>query len=296
MLYPFLIVALFTIFSIYFWKHKRELKNLLITLDDFELRLKEEKSLLETKIEERTKELKSAQMKEMSHFRQLAEFGLLSSGLFHELANPITAINLNIEQMSDTCRQNPHWQIFDNNIEKTIKAARKMGNFLNSVRKQIAKQEEKSHFSLNQEIEEVLEILEFKANRYMVSLIFETDKEFFLFNNQVKFHQLASNLISNAIDSYNKAEIKENKSVIISLKEIGYEIIFSIKDNGCGLSQELQEKIFEPFFSTKDFNHGIGIGLTLVKSITENDFNGQIEIKSSLDKGTKFIVHLPTTL
>lgn len=289
-------VLIFAIFSFLLWKKCREIKALIKDLNNSKLKLKEEKKLLEIKIEARTKELEKIKLKEISHFRQLAEFGLLSSGLFHELANPITAITLNIEQMNKACHQNPNWKIFGNNIERTIRAVKKMGNFLNSVRKTIAKQEEKSYFSLNQEIEEVLEILEFKANKNSVSLIFETNKEFFLFNNPVKFYQLVSNLISNAIDSYEKIKSTENKNIFISLEEIGYEIVFSVKDNGCGLSKELQEKIFEPFFSTKNFNNGTGIGLTLIKSIIENDFNGRIKFQSKLEKGTKFIVFLPRIL
>jgi len=170
-----------------------------------------------------------------------------------------------------------------------------MGSFLTSVRKQITKQEEKSYFSLNKEIEEVMEILDFKARKKKVDLIFNAEKEYFLFNKQVKFYQLVANLISNAIDAYEEKEEK-NKSVVITLdegSEISETIILSVKDNACGLSEELKTKIFEDFFSTKNFTDGTGLGLTLVKSVVENDFKGTIEIESKIGVGSNFIIKIP---
>ncbi|NCT54521.1 HAMP domain-containing histidine kinase [Candidatus Falkowbacteria bacterium] len=286
---------LFFVIATLAWLSNKELEKSLKRARRSEKNLALERNLLEIKVKERTKELKEIQIKELTHFRQLAEFGRLSSGLFHELANPLTAINLNMEQINELCPKNDDWKKFRFNIERVISATKKMGSFLTSVRKQITKQEEKSYFSLNKEIEEVMEILDFKARKKKVDLIFNAEKEYFLFNKQVKFYQLVANLISNAIDAYEEKEEK-NKSVVITLdegSEISETIILSVKDNACGLSEELKTKIFEDFFSTKNFTDGTGLGLTLVKSVVENDFKGTIEIESKIGVGSNFIIKIP---
>ncbi|MBN2854427.1 HAMP domain-containing histidine kinase, partial [Patescibacteria group bacterium] len=285
----FLIIATLT------WLSNKELEKSLKRARRSEKDLALERDLLEIKVKERTKELKEMQIKELAHFRQLAEFGRLSGGLFHELANPLTAISLNIEQINELCPKNDDWEKFRFNIERAVLATKKMGSFLTSVRKQITKQEEKSYFSLNKEIEEVMEILDFKARKKKVDLIFNAEKEYFLINKQVKFHQLVANLISNAIDAY-KDDVEKNKSVVITLDEefeINETIILSVKDNGCGLNEELKTKIFEDFFSTKNFTDGTGLGLTLVKSVVENDFKGEIEIETEIGVGSNFIIKIP---
>ncbi len=283
---------LFLVITILVCISNRALEKSLKKAKQLEKNLTLEKHLLEIEIKEKIKELESPQIKELAHFRQLAEFGRLSGGLFHELANPLTAINLNMEHINELCQKNNEWRKFSLNIERVISAAKKMGIFLTSVRKQIAKQDEKSYFSLNKEIEEVIEILDFKARKKKVDLIFDAQKEYFLFNTQVKFHQLVANLISNAIDAYEQ-ELKKNKNVIITLSEENEKIILSVKDNGCGLSEELKIKIFDDFFSTKSFANGTGLGLALVKSVVENNFQGLIKIESQIGLGSNFIIKLP---
>lgn len=297
------LTILFFVIAILNWLSNKETEKSLKRARKSERELETEKASLEIKVKERTKELEESKIKEITHWRQLAEFGRLSAGLFHELANPLTAINLNMEQINELCKNNPEWERFSKNIERTVNASKKMGSFLSSVRKQITRQEETNHFSLNKEIEEVLDLLEFKAKKNKVDLIFKAENEFFLFNNQIKFHQLVANLVSNAIDSYLEKMDEKNRSVVISLgrglDEIGennsldQKIILSVKDNGAGLSKELQEKVFEEFFSTKSFENGTGLGLALVKSVVEKNYDGKIKIKSEEGKGSEFIIIIP---
>lgn len=284
----FLLIALLS------YSNKRELEKSLARARESEKNLKIERTRLDLKIKEKTDELKKAQLREFSKLRQLAEFGRFSAGLFHELANPLTALNLCMEQMSKECQQNEAWEKFGNNIERSTKAAKKMGIFLKGVKKQLSHREEKTKFSLNNEIEEVLEIIEFKAIKNKVNIVFNANKDFFLYNNSLKFHQIASNLISNAIDSYEKKSLKSD--IIVCLEETPEKIILSVKDKGCGLTIEDVDKIFNPFFSTKDYNNGTGLGLTMVKSITEQDFRGTIVVKSIKDIGTEFIITFPVNI
>ena len=114
-------------------------------------------------------------------------------------------------------------------------------------------------------------------------------EEFEIKNNETLVFRIWQNLIGNAIKF-----TEENGAIHISLQREENSFIFSISDNGIGISDEDKEKIFNPFF-TGDKSHnkdGSGLGLPLVKSIVDK-LNGEISCTSKLNKGTKFIVRLP---
>jgi signal transduction histidine kinase len=88
-----------------------------------------------------------------------------------------------------------------------------------------------------------------------------------------------------------KVVIKTNRTTI-SNKEFA-EII--IEDNGSGIPDEIKQKIFQPFFSTKPSGQGTGLGLSLSREIVETGHNGTLEVESEKGMGTKFIIRLPIT-
>ena len=284
---------IFLIIATLSWLSNREIDKSLKRARKSEAALRQERDLLEIKIEERTKKLKELQLRELSQFHRLAEFGKLSAGLFHELANPLTALNLNIEQISEDCKENSSWSVFGDNLDKATKATKKIGCFISSIKKQVATQDENILFSLNKEIEEAIDIMTFKARQNKTRLYFFADEEFFLLNNPLKFHQIVANLISNAVDSYQNITENKDKEIKIKLKCKNSKIIFSISDRGCGIKEEIKEKIFEAFFTTKDFNHGTGLGLAIIKNIVEKEFKGKIYVLKRKNGGTSFVITLP---
>jgi signal transduction histidine kinase len=289
--------VIFLIIATVSWLSNREIEKSLGRARRSEAALKDERDNLEIRVIEKTQELQQSQLQEMAQFHRLAEFGRLSSGLFHELANPLTALNLNIEQIKESCRTKDSLKKLNENLDKAIKATKKMGEFINSFRKQTSAKEDRSVFSLNQEIEEVLDILNYKARRKKVGLIFSAENNITIFNNSLKFHQIISNLVSNAIDAYPEEATNginnRLREVLIDLAEEEKQIILTISDFGQGIPENLQTKIFEPFFSTKKVHDGTGLGLAIAKEMINKDFGGEIKVKSQLGQGTKFILILP---
>jgi signal transduction histidine kinase len=97
------------------------------------------------------------------------------------------------------------------------------------------------------------------------------------------------NLVTNAIDACSESESGD----LVILKSQGKpdEIVLSVEDNGIGMSDEIQSRLFTRFFSTKATG-GTGLGLPVVKKITE-EHGGTLRIKSELDRGSEFHIHLP---
>lgn len=285
-------IATFGIISIVSWLSSREIEKSLNRARSSESDLKQERDSLEIKVEERTRELKKAQMERMMQLYRFAEFGQLSSGLFHDLVNPLTALSLNLSQVkNESGREDNKSKMY---LIQALAAAKKMEDFIVAVKKQIQKQEIEKNFSLNEEISQVIQIFLYKACKSGVELVFSSAEEVKTYGNPIKFSQAVSNLVSNAIDSYEKLNRSKDKcKIFINLERKDDIISLSVEDFGCGISKEYFERIFDPFFTTKGAEKGTGIGLSSTKSIFEKNFGGSIIVQSEKNKGTKFIISFP---
>jgi signal transduction histidine kinase len=117
-----------------------------------------------------------------------------------------------------------------------------------------------------------------------------------------RLNQVFMNILSNAIDALRQKEIeylksgnkKYDNSIIIYTKVKNEEdVIISIKDNACGITEEVKSRIFDPFFTTKSVGKGTGLGLSISYQIIVDKHKGTIQVNSNLGEGTEFIITLP---
>lgn len=102
-----------------------------------------------------------------------------------------------------------------------------------------------------------------------------------------KINQVFLNLLSNAKDA-----IKDKGKIIIKTYNDNDYVYISIKDNGIGIKEEIKNKIFEPFYTTKEVGKGTGLGLSITYGIIQ-DHKGKIEVFSKEGEGTEFLISLP---
>ena len=108
-----------------------------------------------------------------------------------------------------------------------------------------------------------------------------------------KVNQVFLNIIANAIEAIHAKPIARPKGdIYISTKKVKQKIHISIKDNGIGMTQETVNKIYEPFFTTKEVGKGVGLGMSISYGIIENH-GGTITIESEPNVGTEFLIILP---
>jgi signal transduction histidine kinase len=105
-----------------------------------------------------------------------------------------------------------------------------------------------------------------------------------------KLNQVFLNIITNAVDS-----IEDFGTLHIRTSYENEQVIVSITDTGCGMTEEECNKIFEPFHTTKDVGKGTGLGLFICDRIVD-EHGGRIEVRSAPDQGSEFIIYLPLTL
>ena len=128
------------------------------------------------------------------------------------------------------------------------------------------------------------------SNKLKQGIFIEKDfekKEMPIFCFPGQLNQVFMNILLNAIQAVEGAGI-----IKVGVVEQAENIIISIADNGIGIPEEKKQKIFEPFYTTKDGQEGTGLGLSITYDIIKKH-QGSIEVKDNDPKGTKFIIFLP---
>lgn len=107
-----------------------------------------------------------------------------------------------------------------------------------------------------------------------------------------KLNQVFMNILSNGIQAIKTKPEQGNESITIKTRDMGEEVLISIKDSGPGMSPAVKERIFDPFFTTKDVGEGTGLGLSIVFKVIQKH-RGHISVESEPGKGAEFIIRLP---
>jgi signal transduction histidine kinase len=282
-------VILFALITTVAWLSNREIERSLDRARGSERELKNERDLLEIRVEERTEALRAAQIERIDHLYRFAEFGELASGLFHDLLNLLNVVSLDAEKNG-----------MERGLEKVFSVQKEIELFREAVRKQLQRNdEEEGIFSLKESLEIVIRLLSYRAKQEGIVLILECESggDGTYVGNPFKFHQVCMNLILNAIESFDRSDQRKRMVLVRLIKSDRDSWRLEVADNGSGISADVQAKIFEPFFTTKQGEKkGIGIGLAITKRIIEKDLHGNIEIESDADndgRGTKFIIEFP---
>ncbi len=271
----------------------REIKKSLNKAKASEKLLLLQKKQLEIEIGEEANKLRENRFQRMNELSKAAEFGKLAQGIFHDLMTPLTSIILHTERLDKTSIKDI--ETINNTLKKTAEASHKMAQYIENIKSSIRNEQMKKECFIEQEINDVLDILGYKIRQANISINKNVSDKYSLYADQIKIRQILLNIISNAIDSYNDTD-KEDRTININVSKIDNNLIIKIKDNGCGIKKENIDKIFQPFFSTKDKEKGIGIGLTTVKKIVEEDLYGKIYVYSEENNGTSLNIEIPHTI
>lgn len=108
-----------------------------------------------------------------------------------------------------------------------------------------------------------------------------------------QLNQVFMNVLSNAIDALEEAEIESPTIQIVTRQINDDRVLICISDNGCGIAAETQSKIFDPFFTTKQVGKGTGMGLAISYEIVVQKHRGMLKCYSELGQGTKFWIEIP---
>ena len=219
---------------------------------------------------------------ELRHREKLAFVGQMATSIGHEIRNPLASLKGFTQLQKEKYLQD---QKYFSIMEQEIERIDLIVNDLLLLGKPRSTQFQKS--CVKEIISYVMSITKQLAAQKEISLSVEMDDsipEIECVENQIK--QVFINLIKNGLDSMNNGGM-----FTIQLKQVSRnEISISFIDEGCGINKEDMDKLFTPFYTTKE--DGTGLGLIVTKKIIE-DHQGKIRVESELNKGTKVELILP---
>lgn len=217
---------------------------------------------------------------------RLATIGKFANEVAHEIKNPLQAIRTFVEYLPQKYAEEGFRERFTKVVGGEIE---RIDNFVRQlVGFSRPKPLEFSPVDINQLLDTTLLLLEndFRKNKILIKRnYFKKDIRLLADRNQLK--QVFLNLFLNSLEAMNGT--KPNQLTVETSSE-HHELVVRIADTGCGISKEDLSHLFEPFFTTKE--KGMGIGLTVVKSIIQNH-NGKISLESKLGEGTTVSISLP---
>lgn len=225
---------------------------------------------------------------------KMVALGEMAAGISHEVKNPLTVILGFSKKLSKISEDN---KVDLKKVEYYFKEIHKYGNKIKDIingLNSIMRKSDHDPFvktSISSIVKEVLILVVVKANNLFVSIennISEEQNDITINCRPSQIGQVLLNLLTNSIDAI---ENNEEKWIKINLDVSDKEIVLSIIDSGNGISQEIQEKIFQSFFTTKKLGKGTGLGLGISKSIIEQH-QGELYIDNECPN-TKFCIKLP---
>lgn len=275
-------------FSIAFltWLFNRQMEFSLLRAKRAEAQLVRQNDQLEGKVIKRTRELEKEQLERMQQMYRFAELGHVSTALFHDLANHLSSVSLDIENLHKKTQPEILSRI-DDNIQY-------IDNIVQRVRSQLQGKIKVERFDIKEEVREVARVSAHGAEAMGVTLelIYENDKPIVYRGDILRFRQVIINLISNAIESYKDSKKSGSKRrVVVTVKAARNAITIEISDFGTGIPASIRDQVFDPFYTSKE--KGIGIGLFLVKQMVERDFKGDVTLVKTGPAGTTFAVSFP---
>lgn len=222
----------------------------------------------------------------MDQVDKMAGLGVITSGIIHEINNPLTAIKTYLEVLKMKISDETLKDVVEK-IDSGFQSIEKLTNSLLGFAK--PSREKTYPININNIVKEVMSFSEYEIRRGNVNINFDMQDDIPVFNGiKSQIEQVVLNLLINA--NHAVSEIENPKITIKTYEDDGY-IVFEVADNGQGIKEKVQNRIFEPFFTTKSKDKSTGLGLTMVKQIVERH-NGILDFTSD-DKGTNFIIKLP---
>ncbi len=222
---------------------------------------------------------------ELELSRRMAAIGRLTSGVGHEVKNPINAIVVHLELLKSklgatSTPASRHLDIIDAEIHRLDRVVQMLVDFTRPVELQLREQD------LRSVIDDVLALAAEELSTHNVTLVSQMPRNPLMANCDADLlKQAALNVIQNGAQS-----MPEGGTLEVSLTEDRKFAVLRIADQGSGIPDEIKDKIFDLYFTTK--SGGSGIGLAMTYRILQLH-HGSIEVQSNVGSGTEFLLRIP---
>ncbi|WP_455755804.1 ATP-binding protein [Sulfurimonas sp.] len=251
-------------------------------LELLEIKIKED---LEKRVEEAVEE-NMIKDRQLLHQSRLAQMGEMIGMIAHQWRQPLSAItsastSINLKSKLNSLDSKTAQELSENINSYT----KHLSDTIDDFRSFFKPNNEKEYTSYNKLLKSVLGIIDDSIDNKNIKLNIDMkcNEEFNIFPNEMK--QVILNLIKNAEDALVDNNTRQPYINILSYLD-GDNCILEVSDNGGGIREDIMDKIFDPYFSTKTKKDGTGMGLYMSKIIVEEHCSGKLSISNSNDGAT----------
>jgi len=229
--------------------------------------------------------------RQLVHTQKMESIGTLAAGIAHEVGNPLASISALVQvaqRSTDDPFVNEKLSLVKSQITRISKIIRDLVDFSRPSNYELQLTD------INLIINEAVEITKVGTKAKDIEFIKElSDKIPLLPLVSDQIQQVFVNILLNAVDAISeKEEMSKNEFIRVTSSSDDDHVTIVFTDTGKGIKEDNLQKIFEPFFTTKKEGRGTGLGLWVSYGIVKS-FQGEIKLKSELNKGTSFIISLP---
>ena len=253
-------------------------------------------SIIDVTERKHAEELARQQQEKLQQTSRLVTMGEMASSLAHELNQPLAAItSYNTGCLNKLASGEFSSEELQKAMEKLGVQARRAGHIIRRVHDFVRKSEPKlAPCNLVEVIEDSIGFIEADAKIHDVRIVRKiNDTSVKLYGDRVMLEQVLLNLMRNAVDAMSVDIPPERRRMTIRLVVAEGMAQIRVADRGTGISPSVRDKLFTPFFSTKQ--DGMGMGLSICRSIIEFH-HGRLWVEDNLNGGTIFNISLPVAL
>ena len=218
------------------------------------------------------------------HSEKMAAMGQIAAGIAHEINNPLNAITGYASYLLETRDETPGKEELDKILKAAVRCKESVRKFLNLAR-DIPKKIEP--IDIKEVIENVLSMCHHNIFSQKIKVMKGIEPGLWVKADKIQIEEAFINIVLNACQA-----MKDGGELTIKAYEEGGSVKVEIADTGSGIPEEDIDKIFAPFFTTKEPGKGTGLGLAVSQTIIKNN-GGAIYCHSTLGEGAAFIITLP---
>lgn len=222
---------------------------------------------------------------------RLAAMGEMIANIAHQWRQPLNILGLVIQEMRLSAQRGTiSAEALNSGVTKAMQVIAAMSQTIDDFRNFFSPDKARVVFSIKEVVEKMLFLMEgdFKNLQVRVEVSGEEDRQIEGLRNE--FSQAVLNIFTNARDAFREKQVSDPR-LIVNIFSEGFATVIAICDNAGGIPEEIIDKIFDPYFTTKGPDKGTGIGLFMSRTIIEKNMGGRLRVRNT-GEGAEFRIEL----
>jgi signal transduction histidine kinase len=217
---------------------------------------------------------------------RLAAMGEMINNIAHQWRQPLNVLGLLNQQMMNYDSTAFSKEYLDTNVDKSMKIINHMSQTIDDFRNFFKPDKEKVEFKIYDVVARAISLVEDGFKNLQIGIDFRVYADPVITGYPNEYSHVLLNILMNARDAFLERRTNDAK-VTIALRTVDERAVVTIADNAGGIAEDIIDKVFDPYFSTKGPDSGTGLGLFMSKNIIEKSMAGKLTVRNT-DQGAEF--------